>query len=186
MKKVVSVVLPFSILFTPMLGQGIDIQGKDYVCVHFALKRPSNWPMFFSVAVNSNDTLRVDTTSVDDCVQKARETYISLALSDMEGRDLFCQIWGNYPHVINAYTLFMCDYNSETEQNSTKKTFHFSTGEILTLEYSRVLGLVVEREDTLSYLTKTDSDGYPVPRKWWIPVSLLSCEKYEDFQIVVE
>lgn len=141
--------------------------------------------MTFPVMVDSNDTLRINTKSVDDCVLHLRENYIGI-VGQMVGRDYFYQIWGANRRIMDAYSLFVCDFNSETGKYATTKKIQFKTGETLTLEYTRVLGLVVEKEDSITQPEKYDSDGYPLAKKQIIPVSLLSCEKCEDFPIVIE
>ena len=89
MKSRFILILLFCLSFVHATGQELnfDIKGKDYVYALFEIERPSNWPVIFAVAIDSKDTLHINTNSIDDCVHSVHKNSRSTVLGEIECHD---------------------------------------------------------------------------------------------------
>lgn len=188
MKSRFILILLFCLTFVHATGQELnfDIKGKDYVYALFEIERPSNWPVIFAVAIDSKDTLHINTNSIDDCVQSVHKNSRSTVLVEIECHDVFAKIWGRTPRTYDMCLQSMINFNYETDKYKTVKKIRFKTGETLILKYTRVFGLVADLEEDHSTSIGLDSKEYPIIRKRSIPISFVTCNKFKDFPFIIE
>lgn len=64
--------LLFCVATTPLCSYAhkseIEIEGKDYVYVLLSFDKKDNYPLMFAAILDSNDTLNINTCSVDSCI----------------------------------------------------------------------------------------------------------------------
>lgn len=151
------------------------IIGKEFVYALINVERPSYYPVIFAVIADCNDTINVDTLSLENFIQGICEDAVSAPIDAIECYDTFYRFFGKSGQTRNICDSSYMSFFDQFDNHYTLKSFTLGTGEHVTIKYASCLGLVADVSGRHSISVGLNTDDYPCLQKRCIPIAIFEC-----------
>ena len=157
------------------------IMGKDYVYALFSVENTQNYPILFAAILDSKDTLCIDTHSIDSCIKQIFYNAKSAPVMVQEYYETFYDVYGRNSIVHRLCERFSSEFEDLFGKCCLSKRFKLETGETVTIQYARFIGLTATTSYMHSLSVGLNTTDYPFLKERIIPLSILDCIKAEGF-----
>lgn len=158
-----------------------EIIGKEYIYALIKVQQPSCYPLVFAMITDRNDTIDIDTESLESCIYSIYENAVSAPIDAIECYDTFYRIFGKTSAIRELCDRAYMSFFDQLDKNCLSKSFTLGTGENVILQYASFIGLIANVYDQHSLSIGLNTDDYPFLQQRNIPISILECKPSKTY-----